>query len=81
MMDGTWGTGWGPGFGFGFIFMILFWGLIIFAIVAIVKWLSGTSANAGTPPTKTVRQILDERYARGEIDKEEYEQKKRDIDV
>ena len=81
MMDGTWGTGWGPGFGFGFIFMILFWGLIIFAIVAIVKWISGTSANTGAPPTKTARKILDERYARGDIDKEEYEQKKRDIDV
>lgn len=71
MMDG-WGTpGWGPGF--GIVFMILFWGLIIVGIVAIVKWL------AGTPPSKSARQILDERYARGEIERDEYEQKKRDL--
>jgi len=77
MMDGSWTYGWGHGF--GFIFMILFWGLVIFAIVAIVKWLAGTSANAGTPPAKTARQILDERYARGDIDEEEYRQKKKDL--
>lgn len=79
MMDG-WGTpGWGPGF--GIVFMILFWGLIIFGIVAIVKWLAGTSANTGrTLPPKSARQILDERYARGEIDHDEYEQKKRDLE-
>jgi putative membrane protein len=59
--------------------MILFWGLIIFAIVAIVKWLTGTSAGSAAPPPRTARQILDERFARGEIEKEEYEQKKRDI--
>jgi putative membrane protein len=79
MMDG-WGTpGWGPGF--GIVFMILFWGLIIFGIVAIVKWLAGTSANAGGAlPPKSARQILDERYARGEIDRDEYEQKRRDLE-
>jgi len=82
MMDGQWTYGWGSGWGhgFGFIFMILFWGLIIFAIVAIVKWLTGTSANAGTPQAKTARQILEERYARGEIEQEEFEQKKRDLE-
>lgn len=79
MMDGTWG--WGPGF--GFIFMILFWGLIILGIIAIVKWLMETSSGPGItpPPPRTARQILDERYARGEIDKEEYEQKKRDLET
>jgi len=83
MMDGTWGPGWEPGFGFGFIFMILFWSLIILGIIAIVKWLMGTSASSGTTPPapRTARQILDERYARGEIDKEEYEQKKRELET
>jgi putative membrane protein len=78
MMDGTGTFGWWPGF--GFIFMILFWGLIIFGVVAIVKWLTGTSANTGTLPSKTARQILDERYARGEIGQDEYEQKRRDLE-
>lgn len=70
--------GWGPGF--GWVFMILFWALIILGIIAIVKWLAGTTGGTGLPPPKSARQILDERYARGEIDQEEYEQKKRDLE-
>lgn len=77
MFDGMGTYGWGTGF--GFIFMILFWALIILGIIAMVKWLAGTSANTGTPLSKSARQILDERYARGEIDSEEYEKKKRDL--
>lgn len=71
--------GWGAGF--GWIVMILFWLLILAGIVAIVKWLiGGPATNVPVPPSKTARQILEERYARGEIDREEFEQKKRDIE-
>ena len=70
----------GWGMGFGWIFMILFWGLIILGIVAIVKWLTGSSRATGTLPSKTARQILEERYAKGEIDREEFERKKRDLE-
>lgn len=78
-MDNMGTFGWGTGF--GWIFMILFWLLIIAGLIAIVKWLTGGSeSNAGMPPAKTARQILEERYARGEIDHEEFEQKKRDIE-
>lgn len=75
-MDGFY-SGWGHGF--GGIFMILFWVLLIVGIVAILKWLMGSNGNQ-TSPTKTARQILEERYARGEIDREEFEQKKRDLE-
>jgi len=78
-MMGDMGTFGGWGAGFGWIFMILFWALIVLAIVAIVKWLMGTSGGTGSPPPKSARQILDERYARGEIDQDEYERKKRDL--
>lgn len=71
-------VGWG--LGFGWVFMILFWALVIVGIVAIVKWLIGSSSATGTPPSKTARQILEERYAKGEIDREEFEQKKRDLE-
>lgn len=78
MMDGWGAPGWGMGF--GLIFMILFWGLIIFGVIAIIKWLAGASGKAGTAAPKSARQVLDERYARGEIDREEFEQKKRDLE-
>jgi putative membrane protein len=71
---------WGWGMGFGWFFMILFWALVILGIIAIVKWLAGSSGTSGTPSSKTARQILEERYARGEIDREEFEQKKRDLE-
>ncbi|TDY02831.1 SHOCT domain-containing protein [Thiohalophilus thiocyanatoxydans] len=71
--------GWGGGF--GWIVMILFWLLILAGLIAIVKWLiGGPETNVPLPPSKTARQILEERYARGEIDREEFEQKKRDIE-
>ncbi len=69
--------GWAPGF--GFVFMILFWGLIILGIVAIAKWLFASLSGAGMPKERAALDILKERYARGEIDQEEFEQKRRDL--
>ena len=89
-MMGNWGEfgGWGMGFGFGF--MILFWVLIVLGIVALVRWLlqpsgsgrgQGTAAKAGDKSRdRTPLEIVRERYARGEIDRNEYEQKKRDLE-
>lgn len=78
MMDGT--GMFGGGAGFGIVFMILFWALVIFGIIAIVRWLAGSSPTTGaSSPQKSARQILDERYAHGEINREEYEQKKQDL--
>ena len=78
--NGGWGPGSMPGFGFGWIFMLLFWGLLILGLVALVKWLfMGRGAGSPPPATKTPLQILEERYARGEIDRDEFEQKKRDL--
>ena len=79
-----WGDyGWGWGMGFGMISMVLFWVLIIVGIVVLVRWIAGPSASSGLPPAppplKTALDILKERYARGEIDKQEFEEKKRDL--
>ncbi|WP_177419621.1 SHOCT domain-containing protein [endosymbiont of Lamellibrachia barhami] len=70
------GNGFGMGFGGGF--MWLFWILLIVAIVWAVKAAGGGSEN---PPgkQKSALDILKERYARGEIDQKEFEQKRKDL--
>jgi putative membrane protein len=68
-------SGWWWG---GMVHMLLMWGVFILIIAALAKWVFGKPANA--PHGKTALEILKERYARGEINREEFEQKRRDIE-
>lgn len=77
-MMGDMGGWWGMGL--GWVFMVLVWGLIILGIVALAKWLMTQSSGEKSLRGKTALEILQERYARGEIGGEEYEQKKRDLE-
>ncbi len=74
-MMGPWMMG---GYGWGWfmpIVMVVFWGLVIWGIVALVRGLStGSSAQSDS-----ALDILKKRYARGEINKQEYEEKKKDL--
>ena len=72
-----WGMGWG-GMWLGPLFMIAWLALLIAVIVFLVRWLGGGS-DVSSASTRTARDILDERYARGEIDREEYLQRQKDI--
>lgn len=74
---GGWGMGW---IGVGIVHMVVFWGVVIFALVMLVRWLSGQS-GADSPPTANKKpiDILRERYARGEIDHAEFERIRRDL--
>ena len=80
-MMNNWNGFVGWGMGFGFIFMLLFWGLIILGIAALIRWLMTQSSPNRVSRDKTPLEIVQERYARGEIDREEYEQKKRDLEL
>ncbi|MDA3816434.1 MAG: SHOCT domain-containing protein [Prolixibacteraceae bacterium] len=72
MMGGFGGHGWGMGW----------WWIIGIVIVVAVVWmvvkgLNQNSTNQGIG--KSALDILKERYARGEIDKQEFEERKRDL--
>jgi putative membrane protein len=71
-----WAGGSGMG-GFGWIFMVIFWALVIWGIVTLVKSVMGSSKSEGT--TESALDVLKKRYAIGEINKEEFEEKKKDI--
>lgn len=73
-----WGWGWG-GWMFMGLMMVVFWGLIVFGAIALFRsWGRGTEHGAPRENGDQARRILDERFARGEIDADEYA-KRRDI--
>ena len=68
-----WGGGW-QGLLFGPLFMVL----LLVGVVALVGFMSRWFGSPGhAPPPRTPLDILKERYARGEIDKEEFEERRR----
>jgi putative membrane protein len=74
-----WGYDWGWG---GWlvmsVMMLLFWGLVIAVIIALVRYLGGTRQDGPSASSSADRgrlsaeELLDERFARGEIDQDEY---------
>ena len=85
MMPGGGMMGWG-GYGYGgygmgligWLFMLLFWGLIIVGLVLVVRWLWDRGRPAGGGSDAPL-EILKRRYARGEINKEEFDRTKKDL--
>lgn len=71
-----WGGGWGL---FSVVHMVLWWLLIILGIVVLTKWIFGGSGSRVASEDRSLA-ILRERYARGEIDKQEFEARKRDLE-
>jgi putative membrane protein len=70
--------GWGPMAWFGPVGMILFWVLVILLIILVIRGLRAPKGiNAGA---ESALDILKKRYARGEINQEEYLEKKKDLE-
>ncbi|MDO8725124.1 MAG: SHOCT domain-containing protein [Candidatus Methanoperedens sp.] len=74
MMDGY-------GFGgmeiIGMIMWFIFWILILAGLVLLIKYLWGSAGVKGAQ--ESALEILKKRYAKGEINKEEFEEKKKDL--
>ena len=75
-MMGAWGWG---GMIFGPIMMIVFIAVAVVVVVLLVRWLGGPGYGGALhgPPGKTPLDILKERFAKSEIDKEEFEERRR----
>lgn len=71
MMGGGWGI-------FMFIFMLIFLCLIVGAVVLLVRYLSPHSRTRAA--SEDALEILKRRYARGEIQKAEFEEKRKDLE-
>jgi putative membrane protein len=76
--SGPWFLGW------GILWMVMitaFWLLILLVLVLAARWLwhAGSGIRSVQPPEESAQEILKKRYARGEIGKEEFETKKRDL--
>ncbi|MGD2125750.1 MAG: SHOCT domain-containing protein [Desulfobacteraceae bacterium] len=77
MMGWGYGTSW-----LGHIIMLAFWIAVIVGIVFLIRWLIISARGVGQHTTRgddSALEILKKRYARGEIDKQEFEERKRDL--
>jgi putative membrane protein len=72
------GAGLGIWWIFGILILVLFWGIVIAAIVLAIRWLirADRRGNHEGPATPDALELLRQRYARGEIDEAEYERRR-----
>ncbi len=75
MYDGwMWGNGW-AGWVLFLVLTVAFWAAVITAIVLAIRYAGGSRNSAGGPPSYAPprpEDVLAERFARGEIDEDEY---------
>jgi putative membrane protein len=73
-----WYSGWGwAGWLTMSLIMLAFWALVAVGVVALVRTLRREDRDrSAVPPVESARAILDSRFARGEIDADEYERRR-----
>lgn len=74
-----WGGSWGPWIGGPFT-MLLLLALLIAGLVALVRWLGAGDRRGPSDDRASARAILEERFARGEIDESEFNERKRTLE-
>lgn len=84
--NGRWyGPGMMYGYGYGgdwlwIILHIVLWIVVIIGIIFLVRWIFTSTKTMHSKSSDSALEILKRRYAKGEINKEEFEQKKQDIE-
>lgn len=74
-MMNDWGMGWGGGMILGPVFMIA---VLVLAVVLIVALVRAVNGRREMPRDRmAARDILDERFAKGEIDREDYDARRK----
>jgi putative membrane protein len=63
------------------VMMVAFWAIVVVAVILLARalWNRQEPSWPARPPARSPQDILAERYARGEIDSDEYQQRLRDI--
>jgi putative membrane protein len=78
-MMGNW-YGWGFGGWWMILIMAVFWGLVIWGIVALIRRTNGVGGcGSSHQNTDSALEILKRRYAIGEVNKEEFEEKRKSL--
>lgn len=74
MLGGFW-----PWIGGGMIFGLILWVLIIIGIIYLIRWIIRETSGGKESKKSEAIEILKERYAKGEINKQEFEEKLKDL--
>jgi len=79
-MMGYDGGGWSWGMALHGLSAILFIAILAVVLILLFRWFgAGHQMHASTPPASSALDLLKARYARGEIDREDYLQRKADL--
>lgn len=70
----------GFGMGWGWLWGLLLIGGVVLVVIVGVRTLGGGVSRADTPGRGRAREVLDERYARGELTTEEYRERLQALD-
>lgn len=54
--------------------------MIVGLVVVVLRWMGGPGGGGGHRSTSSVRKIIEERFARGEIDEEEFRKRKQALE-